>query len=215
MLSAALADSTSTKRGSRLCKSSRTWSLAPAVLGPVDAGGNQGNGARIHHVNDAPEPMRQPFTSAASAQAGRKGLEVFEHRPEQPFGQRRVTMFIGVGKGVAARRAGPAQGRKRPAVQPQGVTDVVEANRMGQLRKGHADHVTPGTEGSRLGIHAGLAREFRDEMGRNPIAQLSQNRELGGGWFGISLFHLCRVTELKSHSNHFFCPHIDPPVGCL
>src|SRR5437763_16836799 len=134
MLSAALADSTRTKRGSRLCKSSRTWSLAPAVLGPVDAGGNQGHGARIHHVNDAPEPMRQPFTSAASAKAGRKGLEVLQHRPEQPFSQRRVTLFIGVGKGVAARRAGPAQGRKRPAVQAQGVTEVIEANRMGQLR---------------------------------------------------------------------------------
>src|SRR5947209_20408803 len=95
------------------------------------------------------KPMRQPFTSASSAKAGRKGLEVLEHRPEQPFGQRRVAMFIGVGKGVATRRGCPAQGRKRPAVQPQRVTDIVEANRMGQLRKEHADHVTPGTKGSR------------------------------------------------------------------
>ena len=75
---------------------------------------------------------------------------------------------------------------------------------MGQLRKEHADHVTPGTEGSRLGIHAGLARKFGHQMGWNQIAKLSQNRELGGGWFGISFLHLCRVTELKSHSNHFF-----------
>jgi hypothetical protein len=41
-------------------------------------------------------------------------------------------------------------------------------------------------------------------MCRNQIAKLTQNRELGGGWFGISFVHLCRVTELKSHSNHFF-----------
>jgi hypothetical protein len=41
-------------------------------------------------------------------------------------------------------------------------------------------------------------------MCRNQIAKLSQNRELGGGWFGISFVDLCRVTELKSHSNHFF-----------
>src|SRR5437899_2103780 len=98
MLSAALADSTSTKRGSRLCKSSRTWSLAAALRrrcsSPIDAGSNQGDGAGVHHVNDAPEPMGQTFTSASSGKAGRKGLEVFEHRPEQPFGQRRVTMFI-------------------------------------------------------------------------------------------------------------------------
>jgi hypothetical protein len=166
-------------------------------------------------VNDAPETPRQAFTLTSSAKAGRKGLEVFEHCPEQLFGQRRVTMFIGVGEVVAARRGGPAQGRKRPAVQPQGVTDVIKANRMGQLRKEHADHVTPGTEGSRLGIHAGLARKFWHQMGWNQIAKLSQNRELGGGWFGISFLHLRRVTELKSHSNPFFCPHIDPPMGCL
>src|SRR4051794_18201 len=193
MLSAALADSTKTKRGSRLCKSRRTWSLAAALRrrcsSPIDAGGNQGNCAGVHHVNDAPETPRQTFTSTPSAKAGRKRLEASEHRPEQPFGQRRVALFVGVGKVIAARRGCPAQGRKRPAMQPQRVTDIVEANRMGQLRKEHADHVTPGTEGSRLGIHAGLARKFRDEMCWNQIAKLSENREFGGGWFGVSFFH--------------------------
>jgi hypothetical protein len=161
------------------------------------------------------KPPRHAFTPTSSAKAGRKLLQVLKHRPEQPFGQRRVALFIGVGKGVAARRGGPAQGRKRPPVKPQGITDIVKTNGMGQLGKQHADHVTPGTEGSRPGIHPSLARKFRYQMRRNEIAKLSQNRELGGGWFGVSFFHLCRVTELKSHSNHFFCPHIDPPVGCL
>jgi hypothetical protein len=166
-------------------------------------------------VNDAPETTRQAFTPASSGKAGRQRLEVLEHRPEQPFGECRVAMFIGVGKVIAARRGCPAQGRKRPAVQSQGVADVIEAKRMGQLGKQHADHMTPGAEGSRHAIHAGLARQFRDEMCWNQIAKLSQNREFGGGWFGVSFFHLCRVTELKSHSNHFFCPRIDPPMGCL
>jgi hypothetical protein len=148
--------------------------------------------------------MRQTFTSASSAKSGRKTLEVSEHRPEQPFGHRRVALFVGVGKVIAARRGCPAQGRKRPAVQSQGVADVIEAKRMGQLCKQHADHMTPGAEGSRHAIHAGLARKFRDEMCWNQIAKLSENREFGGGWFGVSFFHLCRVTELKSHSNHFF-----------
>src|SRR5207237_6344416 len=94
-------------------------------------------------------------------------------------------------------------------------TDIVKADGVGQLSKEHAHHVTPGTEGSRLGIHAGLARKFGHQMGWNQIAKLSQNRELGGGWFGISFLHLCRVTELKSHSNHFFRPKIHPPVGWL
>src|SRR5690348_8569921 len=63
--------------------------------------------------------------------------------------QRRVAVFIGVGKVVAAGRPCPAQSRKRPTVQPQGITDIIEAEGVGQLRKEHADHVTPGTEGSR------------------------------------------------------------------
>src|SRR5689334_14307158 len=175
----------------------------PAMLGPIDAGGDQCDGARIHHVNDAPETMRQTFTSASSAKAGRKGLEVLEHRPEQPFGQRRVAVFIGVGKVVAAGRPCPAQSRKRPTVQPQGITDIIEADGVGQLRKEHADHVTPRTEGSRPGIHPGLARQFRHQMRGNQIAKLSENRELRGGWFGVSFFHLCRVAELKSQANLF------------
>jgi hypothetical protein len=75
---------------------------------------------------------------------------------------------------------------------------------MSQLRKEHTHYVTPRTEGSRHGIHPGLARKFRNKMRRNQVAKLSQNSELGCGWFGLSFFHLCRVTELKSHSNHFF-----------
>jgi hypothetical protein len=41
-------------------------------------------------------------------------------------------------------------------------------------------------------------------MRRNEIAKLSKNAEFGCGWSGVSFFHLCRVTELKNHSNHFF-----------
>jgi hypothetical protein len=41
------------------------------------------------------------------------------------------------------------------------------------LREEHTDYVTPRTEGSRHGIHAGLARKFRNQMRRNQIAKLS------------------------------------------
>ena len=59
---------------------------------------------------------------------------------------------------------------------------------MGQLRKKHAHHVTPWTEGSRHGSHTGIARKFRNQMRRNQIAKLSENTEFGCGWFGISFF---------------------------
>jgi hypothetical protein len=49
-----------------------------------------------------------------------------------------------------------------------------------------------------------ISRKFRNQMRRNEIAKLPKNAELGCGWFGLSFFHLCRVTELKNHSNHFF-----------
>jgi hypothetical protein len=52
-------------------------------------------------------------------------------------------------------------------------------------------------------------------MRRNQIAKLSENAELGSGWFGRSFYHLCRVTKLKSHANHFFCVSTEIPMGRL
>src|SRR4029077_1690167 len=143
--------------------------------------------------------------STSCGKSRRKLLEMIKHRPEQPFSQPSVAALIGVGKIVAAGRSRSAQGRKRAAVQSQRVTDVVQTDGMSQLPKEHTHYVTPHTEGSRHGIHAGLARKFWNQMRRNQIAKLSQNSELGCGWFGLPFFHLCRVTKLKSHANHFFC----------
>jgi len=75
---------------------------------------------------------------------------------------------------------------------------------IGQLCKEHAHNVTPWTEGSRHGMHAGFARKFTDQMRRNQIAKLSEYTEFGCGWFGVLYHQLCRVAELKSHANHFF-----------
>jgi pyruvate dehydrogenase complex dehydrogenase (E1) component len=109
-----------------------------------------------------------------------------------------------MGKIVATRSSGSAQGRKRAAVQSQRVTNVVQTDGVSQLRKKHADHMTPCTERARHGIHTDLARKFRNQMCWNQIAKLSENSELGCGWFGVSFHHLCRVTKLKTHANHFF-----------
>ena len=140
-----------TKLGSR---------FAPTVLRPVDAGGYQRDGAGVHHMNNAPETTSQPFTSTSCAKSGRKLLQVFEYRPEEPFSQRSVAALIGMGKVVTAGSSRPAQGRKRAAVQSQRITDVVKADSVGQLREKHADHMTPCAEGSHHGIHAGLTRKF-------------------------------------------------------
>jgi hypothetical protein len=111
-------------------------------------------------MNDAAKTPGQSLTPTSSAKSRRKLLQVFEHRPEQPFCQRRVTALIGMGKIVATRSSRPAQGRKRAAVQSQRVADIIEADGVSQLREEHADHVTPCTEGSGHGLHAGLPRKF-------------------------------------------------------
>src|SRR6202022_4373969 len=44
--------------------------FASTVLCPVDAGGNQGDSARIHHMNDPAETTSQPFTSTPCPNPG-------------------------------------------------------------------------------------------------------------------------------------------------
>ena len=155
-------------------------------------------------MNDVPETPGQSFAATSCGKSRRKFLQVIKHRPEQPLSQCSVATLIGVGKIIATRRSRPTHGRKRAAVQPQRVTDVVQTNGVSQLRKEHTYYVTPRTEGSRHGIHAGLARKFRNQVRRNKFAELSENSQFRGGWFGVSFHHLCRVTKLKSHANHFF-----------
>ena len=50
-------------------------------------------------------------------------------------------------------------------------------------------------------------------MRRNQLAKLTEHTEFACGWFGISFFHLRRVTELKSHANHFFSALTKIPYG--
>src|SRR5258708_4420829 len=138
---------------------------------------------------------------------------MIKHRPEQPFSQPSVAALIGVGKIVAAGRSRSAQGRKRAAVQSQRVTDVVQTNGMSQLRKEHTHYVTPHTEGSRHGIHAGLARKFGNQMRRNQIAKLSQNSELGCGWFGLSFFSPLSSDKVKEPCQPLFLCFNRKPYG--
>jgi UDP-2,3-diacylglucosamine pyrophosphatase LpxH len=100
-------------------------------------------------MNNAAETMSQPFTSTSGCKSGRKLLQVLEHRPEQPFSQRRVEALIGMRKIVTVRSRRPTQSRKWIAVQSQRVTDVVQTDSVGQLCKDHAHHMTPRAEGSR------------------------------------------------------------------
>ena len=77
--------------------------------------------------------MRQP--ALPLGETAREPAQMLEHRPKEPFAQLRRPPFIGVGKIIAARRHRSAHRRERPGVQAQTVADIIEPERMGELRE--------------------------------------------------------------------------------
>ena len=71
--------------------------FAPTVLRPVDAGGYQRDRTGVHHMNDAAKTPGQSFATTTCGKSRRKFLEMIQHRPEQPFGQRSVAALEAVG----------------------------------------------------------------------------------------------------------------------
>ena len=71
--------------------------LAPAVFGPVHAGGDQLDGGRIDHMDDAPETPGDSFAAIATGKGGLEGLQMAEHRPENLFRQAGVPLLVGMG----------------------------------------------------------------------------------------------------------------------
>jgi hypothetical protein len=116
-----------------------------------------------------------------------QGLELVEHRPEQGFGHLGIMFPVGVRKGVFARRRRAADRRQRPRMQSQRIANVVEAQRVGELRIYQAEHMTPRIEGPALFLHRMGAGQLRDQMIGNQIAKLPQKRKLTGGWL-VSCF---------------------------
>src|SRR5947207_7558853 len=68
---------------------------------------------------------------------------------------------------------------------------------MGQLRIAQAHHVAPRAERAGLVLRPGGARNFRDQVQGNKIANLSQDAELGAGWGYFEFIHPCRVAGAR------------------
>ena len=77
-------------------------------------------------------------------------------------------------------------------MQPQGVTDVVQAQAMGQLGVEQRQYMAPRFKGAGLLLHPSLSSQLRNQVVRNEIANLTQNRELGLRWLLllVFLFHI-------------------------
>lgn len=68
----------------------------------------------------------------------------------------------------------------------QGVADIVESEGMGELGVKQRDDVAPGTEGARLFVDAMLAGKLGNEVPRNELADLRENRDPHFGWFFLN-----------------------------
>ena len=179
-------------------------SLASPMLGPVHARDHQFDRGRVHDVDDSLETARQPEASPAR-EARLERLQMFQDAPEQLLGHRRIPMLVGMRKIVAAGRRRPTQRRERPRMQTQRVTDVVETQGVGQLRKEQSHDMAPGTKGAGFFIHPGFSGQLGHEVLRNPVAKLTQDGELRTAWlgFGFLFFHSCRVAG-KINSTKLF-----------
>jgi len=184
--------------------------LAPAVFGPVHAGGDQLDSGRVHDMDDAPEAPGHSLAPVAAGKTGLESLQMVEHRPENLFRQAGVSFLVGVREIIAAGRSGRPQRHKQTTVQSQPVADVVEANGMGKLRINQADQMAPRTEGARFLVHAGLPRQLRNQMRWNQIANLPQYGKLTAAW-NRCFIHPCRVAGQTAFSKPFFYPLWD---GC-
>ena len=179
--------------------------LATAVFGPVHAGGHQGDGGRIDHMDDAAEATGDSFAAIAAGKSGLEALQMLKHHPEDLFRQTRVPFLVGMGEVVTAgRRRGP-QRHQKPAVQAQGVAHIVKADGVGQVRIDQADQMALGRKRPRLFVYTGLARQPRHQIRRNQIANLPQHSKLAAAWCGCFI-HPCRVAGQSSHAKPFSLP---------
>ena len=154
--------------------------LAAAVFGPVHAGGHQFDRGGIDDVDGGAETVEGTFGALGAGESGREGLEMPEHGPEELLGHFGVAVFSGMGKSVAARGRGTADGRERAAVEPEGVADIVEPDGVAELGIEHGDDMAPGREGAAEFIDAGVPGQLGDEVVGNEIAKLAKAAEFRG-----------------------------------
>ena len=83
------------------------------MLGPIHAGGDQGNGRRVHQMNGPLELPGESFARFPTDKARRQIPQVFEHGPEELLRQVGRADFTGVGQVIATGRGGAPQTGQR------------------------------------------------------------------------------------------------------
>lgn len=164
-------------------------------------------------MNHSFEPEGKPGPPPPPAEPRGELLQLGQHFPEQRFGHGGVALPVDVRERVLDRRAGPANRRKRPRVQPQRIAHVVESQSMGQLGIDQADHVTPGLEGATVGLRVVLARQSSHQMVGNQIAQLAQERKAAARWLAVGfLLHDLPCGRSPTCKRTPFSSSLPPPI---
>jgi len=151
--------------------------LAAAVLGPVHAGGHQLDRCGVDDVDGFAKAVERPLGALGTGKARGEVFEGLEHGPEELLGELGAAVFSGMGEAVSARRGGPADRRKRAAVNPQGVAHIVESDGVGELGIEHGHNMAPGREAAAELVDTGLPGQLGDKALRNEIAKLAQAAE--------------------------------------
>ena len=100
--------------------------FAPAMLGPVHAGGNQGNGGRIHQMDQALELAGKTLSVRATDEARGQLAQVFEDGPEEFLRHLGRSHFVRMGKIIPRGWRRPTNAGEWTGLQAQGITHVVE-----------------------------------------------------------------------------------------
>lgn len=148
--------------------------LAAAVFGPVHTVGHQSDGRRVDRMDRPFESAGQAAVAARWPEAWTKRLKVSQDAPKQLFHHIAVAVLVRVRERVAAWRNRTTDRCKFWGVVPEAVTDIVQPNRVGQLRKQKTDHVAPRSEGPGLFVHAMLAGKFFRQVRRDEFTKLMQ-----------------------------------------
>lgn len=148
--------------------------LAAAVLGPVHAVGHQSDGRRIDRMDRPLKAAGQTTVTTGWAEPRVQRLEVSEDTPKQLFHHIAVAVLVGVRERIAAWCDRASDRPKFGPVVSKAVADIVQPNRVRQLRKQETDHVAPRSEGAGLLVHAMLVGKFLRQVRRDEIAKLMQ-----------------------------------------
>ena len=178
--------------------------FATPMFGPVHAVGDQLNGRGVNHMNRPFEAMGKTPVAFPGDESGRGVLKMREHRVKELLAQFPAANLVGVGKTVATWRLSRPNAHELAGIEPEPVTDIIEAQAMRQLGVDQGNHMAPRAEGAGLLVDAGLSRQAGNQMRWNEIANLLEDAELATRWLGLGFFFTPAEWQVQTQSGQRF-----------